>query len=78
MPPTSATGSVRNIRNASLTLWKAACSRNRISDRRADAHLQQAVLGRLSLGSLAEQLEVVADGQLDLREPRAERRMSLS
>ena len=39
-------------------------------DRRAEAHQQQPVLGGLALGALAEQRDVVADRELDLREPR--------
>ena len=60
-PPTSATGSVRNISVASRTLSERRLEQEQDRDRGAESHLQQPVLGRLALGALAEQLDVVAE-----------------
>ena len=38
-------------------------------DRGANPHLQQAVLGGLALGRLAEQLDAIAERELDLGQP---------
>ena len=63
IPPTSATGSVRNSSMASRKLSERGLQQQQDGERGGQPHLQQPALRGLALGSLAQQLDVVAEGR---------------